>query len=296
MVDAVAEANGDEAGAEWQRRVVGRSLRTAAERSVDRGLSLIQAAATALERSNGDDITVQDVADEAGQSLRTLYQYFESKDDLLLAVFEEAMRTYALLIRRAIAELDDPLERLAGALLAAVRMPEHSGSGLDRGLARLRLKLSEVGPDRFTQAQTAVATLLRETVEAAMASGQVVVRDAEAATFVLLSLNGAYITSETLGNDAGVRRPDAVELTLFCLRGFGADVDEAWLGAVEGRLHFPSRRGWPRPAGATAPARKAPARKAPARKAAVKKAAVKKAPAKSVAKKAPAKKARAARS
>ena len=55
----------------------------------------MQAAARLLERTNGDRFTVQDVADEAGQSLRTLYQYFESKDDLLLAVFEEAMRTYA---------------------------------------------------------------------------------------------------------------------------------------------------------------------------------------------------------
>ncbi len=57
---------------------------------------------------------MQEVADEAGQSLRTLYQYFESKDDLLLAVFEEAMKTYARMIREAIADVDDPLERLGG--------------------------------------------------------------------------------------------------------------------------------------------------------------------------------------
>jgi AcrR family transcriptional regulator len=127
----------EESDADWQRRVVGRSLRTAAERSVDRGMNLIRAAATVLARSNGDDITVQEVADEAGQSLRTLYQYFESKNDLLLAVFEEAMRTYAQLIEEAIADLDEPLERLAGAMLAAVRMPELSGAALDRGLIRL---------------------------------------------------------------------------------------------------------------------------------------------------------------
>ena len=90
-------------GADWHRRVVGRSLRTATQRSIDRGASLVRAAAVLLERSQGEDFTVQDVADEAHQSLRTLYQYFESKDDLLLAVFEEAMRTYARLIRTAIA-------------------------------------------------------------------------------------------------------------------------------------------------------------------------------------------------
>jgi AcrR family transcriptional regulator len=100
-----------------------------------------------LARSNGVRFTVQDVADEAGQSLRTLYQYFESKDDLLLAVFEEAMHTYARVIGNAIVDLSDPLERLGGALIAAVRMPESSDTGFDRGLTRLRLGLSEVEPN-----------------------------------------------------------------------------------------------------------------------------------------------------
>ncbi len=242
MADAPVDERASEPDADWQRRVVGRSLRTAAERSVDRGLSLITAAATVLERSNGDDITVQEVADEAGQSLRTLYQYFASKDDLLLAVFEEAMRTYSGMIRDTVTDVSDPLERLAGSILAAVRMPEFSGTGLERGLSRLRLKLSEVQPGRVALAQSTVATFVREAVEAAMATGQVTVTDAEAATFVLLSINGAYITAETLGNDAGVRRPEPVALTLFCLRGLGADVDEAWIQAVEARLRFPGPR------------------------------------------------------
>src|SRR3954454_5123355 len=107
---------------DWHRRVVGRSLKTAQARSIDRGAALIHAAAALLERSDGDGFTVQDVADEAKQSLRTLYQYFESKDDLLLAVFEEAMRTYARVVEAAIVDLADPLERLGGALLAAGRL------------------------------------------------------------------------------------------------------------------------------------------------------------------------------
>src|SRR3546814_16673774 len=125
--------------ADWKRRVVGRWLRTAAERSVDRGLSLINAAVSVIQRSNGADITVQEVADEAGQSLRTLYQYFESKDDLLLAVFEEAMRTYASMIERATKELTDPLDRLARAMLAAVRMPEVSDTEHGRASGRERV-------------------------------------------------------------------------------------------------------------------------------------------------------------
>src|SRR5262245_50151305 len=72
--------------ADWQRRVVGRSLQDARRRSLDRSERFIRAAAKVLQRNNGASLTVQEVADEAGQSLRTLYQYFESKDELLLAV------------------------------------------------------------------------------------------------------------------------------------------------------------------------------------------------------------------
>jgi AcrR family transcriptional regulator len=227
--------------ADWHLRVVRRSLRTATKRSIDRGSSLIRAAAALLERSNGDGFTVQDVADEAGQSLRTLYQYFESKDDLLLAVYEEAMRTYARMIRKAIADLTDPLERLGGALIAAVRMPEFSGTGVDRGLARLRLKLSEVEPELVARSQEPVTTLMRDLVSAAAASGQVRVGDPEEATYMIMALKSSFITSHTLGNDTGVRLPAVFTLTSFCLEGLGASLDDDWLDAVSAKLHFPER-------------------------------------------------------
>lgn len=248
MTGAHQDEPGDDADADWQRRVVGRSLRSAAERSVDRGLSLVNAAATVLERAGGEDITVQDVADEAGQSVRTLYQYFESKDDLLLAVFEEAMRTYARLVRDAVADLDEPLERLAGVVLAMVRMSERSGTGLARGLARLRLRLLEAAPERVGRAQLAMVTLMRETVDAASSAGVIDVASADSATYILTALNASTITTEALGNDVGLRRPDAVSLVLVGLRGMGASVDRDWVERVDARLRLPRGPVAPRPA------------------------------------------------
>lgn len=225
--------------ADWHRRVVGRSLATATQRSIDRGQALIRAAGVVLERSGGEDITVQDVADEAGQSLRTLYQYFASKDDLLLAVFEESMRTYAVLIRRAIARLDDPLERLAGAVVAATAMSQFSDIGLDRGLARLRLRLADSSPELVGRSQESLASLVRELVMTAAEAGRVEVSDPDGAVFMLLSLNAAYITSDRLGNDSGATRPEAADLVVFCLRGMGADFDHERVESVTGQLDLP---------------------------------------------------------
>jgi AcrR family transcriptional regulator len=228
--------------ADWHRRVLDRSLQKASQRSIDRGSSLIRAAATLLERSNGEGLTVQEVADEAGQSLRTLYQYFESKDDLLLAVFEEAMRTYARSIRNALVDLSDPLERLGGGTIASLRMPEFSDTGVDRGLARLRLKLGEVEPDLVARSQEPVTAVMRELVGAAADAGQIQTSDPGEAAYLILALKSSYITSQTLGNDFGVPFPTVSTLTAFCLRGLGASVDDAWIERVEARLRLPERR------------------------------------------------------
>ena len=227
---------------DWHRRVIGRSLRSARKRSIDRGSALIRAAATLLERSNGEGFTVQDVADEAGQSLRTLYQYFESKDDLLLAVFEEAMALYARMIEAAIADLDDPFDRLAGALIAAARLPERSASDMNGRLSRLRLKLTDAQPELVGVAQAPLTGLFCRLLSEAVAAGRLEPVDPEAATFLLLSLSAATITSTTLGNTVGLRAPQTLDHVAFSLQGLGARLAPGALPAVEAQLRLPKRR------------------------------------------------------
>ena len=84
--------------------------------------AIIRAAAKVLERTNGESLTVQEVADEAGQSLRTLYQYFASKDDLLLAVYEEAVATHARILVAAIAPLEAEPMQVVGRILPRVAL------------------------------------------------------------------------------------------------------------------------------------------------------------------------------
>jgi AcrR family transcriptional regulator len=225
-------------GADWHRRVVGRSLHDAKRRSIDRGARFVRAAANVLERTNGA-LTVQEVADEAGQSLRTLYQYFESKDDLLLAVFEEAMHTYARIVRNAIANLDEPVERLAGGIIAAVRVAAlHDKAGVDRGLSSLRLQLTQAQPDLVARSQEPVTSLYRELVDAAVATAQPGGITAEHATYFVASLRSSVMLSVTLGNDLSVDVPGAIDLSCFCLGGLGLERPRAWHEDVDKRLHL----------------------------------------------------------
>ena len=233
-----ADATATPATADWHRRVVDRSLGSATRKSIDRGARFIRAAMALLERSNGDGFTVQEVADEAGQSLRTLYQYFESKDDLLLAVFEEAMRTYALRIGDAIVDVDDPVERLAAAVIAAARMHELSRASIDVGLAQVRVTLGQVEPALVGRSQEPVVTLFRGLYRAAAATGRIGDVGEAGAVYMLMALNSAYITSQTLGNEYGVELPDRERHARFCLQGIGAQLDDGWYDRVSARINL----------------------------------------------------------
>jgi AcrR family transcriptional regulator len=63
------------------------------------------------------DLTVQQVAERAGQSLRTFYQYFSGKHELLLAPFEDDIGWTAEHLGQVVATVGEPLER--------VRRPRH---------------------------------------------------------------------------------------------------------------------------------------------------------------------------
>jgi AcrR family transcriptional regulator len=244
-VEVAPDGDGTD-GPHWQRRVVGRSLDAAKRRSIDRGARFIRAAAKVLERTNGESLTVQEVADEAGQSLRTLYQYFASKDDLLLAVFEEAMRTYARMIRTAIADFDDPVERLAAGIIASARMPAlHDKAGVDRGLSHLRLQLVQAEPELVARSQEPVTALFRELVDDARAAVPAAALGSDAATYFVSSLRTSFILSMTLGNEYSVALPAVVDLSCFCLGGLGLERPRAWHDDVDARLDLVEGDGRP---------------------------------------------------
>ena len=96
----------------WRELAVARSLDPARVRAENRVQRFLDAAMTLLHDGNGKDFTVQEVVERSGQSLRSFYQYFGGKHELLLALFEEIVRTSAERLREALADEDDPLERL----------------------------------------------------------------------------------------------------------------------------------------------------------------------------------------
>src|SRR5581483_11951057 len=85
---------------DWRERTVDRSLANHRARALEKSSRFIDAATELLAESGRTDFTVQEIVDRSGQSVRAFYQHFAGKDDLLLAVFEQAMETFAHELRR----------------------------------------------------------------------------------------------------------------------------------------------------------------------------------------------------
>ena len=88
---------------------------------------ILKAATKLFARRGFFNAQVADVAREAGIAAGTVYLYFQSKDDLLISIFERTMHEALEASRLALAGVSDPVERL-------------------RRLARLHLK--RLGEDR----------------------------------------------------------------------------------------------------------------------------------------------------
>lgn len=110
--DPAPEPFSTETTASWRELAVARSVDPARVRAEKRVQRFLDAALELLSGESGKDFTVQEVVKKSGQSLRSFYQYFAGKHELLLALFEESVSSTTVRLRDALEEIDDPLERL----------------------------------------------------------------------------------------------------------------------------------------------------------------------------------------
>jgi AcrR family transcriptional regulator len=110
---AGARGSGATGGSVSRRELaVARVLDPARERAESKVKAFLDAALELVNSDSGDDFTVQEVIERSGQSLRSFYQHFDGKYELLLALFEDAVQSAAAQLREVMTEESTPLDRL----------------------------------------------------------------------------------------------------------------------------------------------------------------------------------------
>lgn len=100
----------------WKQRAVERSTKAAKLRAEQRVQRFLDAAQAIITKKGTTDFTVQEVVDKSRQSLRSFYQHFDGKHELLLALFEDALRRAADQIRAAASGEKEPIGRISVAV------------------------------------------------------------------------------------------------------------------------------------------------------------------------------------
>jgi len=168
--------DGAEAAPATRRELaVARALDSARSRAENR-VELFLDAARDLMNTNATDFTVQEVVERSGQSLRTFYQYFAGKYELLLALFEESVQGAAAELEVVVAAHTDPIERLHAFCVEYNRMcrtsaPGEPATGPAPALVEFAQQLLTSHPKEAAHAFAPVVELLGRLLDDADAAG-----------------------------------------------------------------------------------------------------------------------------
>jgi AcrR family transcriptional regulator len=163
----------------WREQAVARSLDSARLRAETRVQRFLDAAIELFNSGSGKDFTVQEVVDRSGQSLRSFYQYFGGKHELLLALFEESVRTTTEYLREKVANEDDPLERLHRFVVEYYRLcrptKEDGAAAPGRApfMAEFAQQLLTEHPKEAARVFSPLVTLFEDVLDGATAAGAV---------------------------------------------------------------------------------------------------------------------------
>jgi AcrR family transcriptional regulator len=203
----------------WQERTVEHSLKDARQKAISRGGKFIQAANQLIRKTGKADFTVQDVVETSGMSLRSFYQYFATKDDLLLALVEEAVGDYVADIRARLEPETDPLEMLQ-LLVKTMFSAADLSSSSSRGMVLFSWHLADTRTEEFSAIFSPQVTMVAEILEAGVATG-VFRDDIEVPVLAALVMHTvvSVLDMRILGVQMSPRFIDEDDLVRFCLAG-----------------------------------------------------------------------------
>ena len=222
------ETSEDDANAPaWRQRAVSRSLNAARSRAEQRVQRFLDAAFELIDEKGTTEFTIQEVIDQSKQSLRGFYQYFDGKNELLLALFEETIREATDDLRIVADSASDPLERLRAFTIRLhewcdpSEKPRKRGTHNRRPIMEFSVQLAVDHPDQVKAAMAPISHIMMDLVDAAAAAGAIDVPDTRRAA-VLMQQTVMYSWFGNRLAENPRMRVTAEATWDFCLHGLGA--------------------------------------------------------------------------
>ncbi len=213
--------------APWADRAAerSRSVQRSRARSLAQAKTIV-AAAQRLIWAGGSSFTTQDLAKEAGVALQTFYRHFASKDQLLLAVFENIVGEWTAEVEHAARGLPDPIARLRFYIVSALETVSGDVGDGPRFVTAEHWRLYQLFPDEIDHANQAVADLIERELRAGEAAGLLRPRDPATDSWLAMKLVMAVFHHCAFASTRGSIDETAEYMWSFCAAAFGVAVPE----------------------------------------------------------------------
>jgi AcrR family transcriptional regulator len=221
---AEQEAPSDDGMPEWKKTSVERSLKTARARAQERSDRFVAATIDLMRERGSIDFTVQDVVDRSRMSIRTFYNFFASKDDLLVAVHETILASEVVpRLQARCAEESDPVARVRAYIECMYEMTTKSVRA-SRALTTYSNRLAETRPADLAKAMQPQIDLIADLIRDVAASGRLESElSPERAAHLLHHTVLSAVHARILGTE-GEGALSAQDIWLFCAGGIGVDL------------------------------------------------------------------------
>lgn len=205
----------------WKQRAVERSTQAAKRRAEQRVERFLDAAQAIMTEKGTTDFTVQQVVDRSRQSLRSFYQHFDGKHELLLALFEDAMSRSAEQIHAAASGQSDPLERLKVAVQLLFELSRPDPTAQRPLFTDFAPRLLINHPAEVRIAHAPLVSLFAELLTEAQQAGQVreELKPRRLAALIMQTVMFNAHSSVASGADSS-HAISADDVWDFCARGF----------------------------------------------------------------------------
>ena len=211
----------------WRERAVSRSLNAARSRAEVRVQRFLDAAFALIDEKGTTEFTIQEVIDRSKQSLRGFYQYFDGKDELLLALFEEQLREATDDLRGVVDAETEPLARLRAFTIRLHEWcdpsdkPRRKSAHNRRPIMDFAVHLTVDHAERVKDAMAPIFRMMNELVEAANDAGVIHVDDPRrAAALVQQTVMYSWFGNRLAQSSRA--RLSAETTWEFCLHGLNA--------------------------------------------------------------------------
>ena len=172
---------------------------------------LIEAAAAIALESGGDSITVAAVAQRAGLSRTSVYEYFASSSDLIADLIIDELTTFTEILNESVSEINDPFEAIKSWIETSL---SYVADG--RHLLAKALNATDIPRERGVQIAAAHRALLAPLTTSLQAIG---IADTAQALYLLQAATDVATKRIEHGNDA---EREIAMTSAFCIAGIRA--------------------------------------------------------------------------